>query len=60
MHQTKADEGEITEMKRSKAVGVHAVKLALFREHPHEAMETQQGPGPLVLFEPGLCLRGCI
>jgi hypothetical protein len=58
MHESKADKGDITDMKRSYAVGQHTVKLALFWASPHEGIEPQQDPEQLVLFEPGLCLRG--
>jgi hypothetical protein len=60
VHESKADQGDITKMRRSKAVGQHALKLALFRDIPHEAIAPQpeQDPEQLVLFEPGLCLRG--
>ncbi len=53
----KARKGDITAMKRSKAVGAHAVKLALFRDSSHEDVDTNHDPELLVLFEPGLCLR---
>jgi hypothetical protein len=59
MHVCNSQTGDITAMKRSKAVGEHAVKLALFRDSSHEGVDSKQARDPelLVLFEPGLCLR---
>jgi hypothetical protein len=57
MHMCKSQKGDITAMRRSKAVGQHAVKLALFRDSSHEGVASNQDPELLVLFEPGLCLR---
>ena len=58
MHNCKSLKGDITPMKRGKAVGERAVKLALFRDSSHEGVESIQDPELLVLFEPGPCLRG--
>jgi hypothetical protein len=57
MHMCKSLKGDITSMKRSKAVGERAVMLALFRDSSHEGVESKQDSELLVLFEPGLCLR---
>jgi hypothetical protein len=59
MHVCKSQTGDITAMERGKAVGEHAVELALFRDSSHEGVGSNQARDPelLVLFEPGLCLR---
>ena len=50
---SKSEKGDITAMKRSKAV----CEMALFQDRFHEGVEPGDGPELLVLFEPGFCLR---